>query len=370
MRKMMGGNPQPINEGFFSDLINSLFGKTKESDVEKDKYMSEIKDFLDNQNLLTTNVENLLDRIYDSPNSDLLNYETFSRTISNVLYKKGDKSKNLEKYLNKIIKSLEKREEYEKGLPGEEYIEPEEQEVSILSRRQFTKELRMLQVELLKMQEWLKNKNGAVVILFEGRDSAGKGSTIKKFVEYLNPSYFKIVTKGIPTKEERKDWFNRYAKDIEPGKIIFFDRSWYNRAIVEPVMGYSTDEEYEDFMQNVNEFERKLTENNYLIKFWFSITKETQLKRFEIRKSSPLKYWKFSPNDAKAIEMWDKYTDYKERTFEITSTDYAPWTVIDANDKRLSGLNAIRYVLNYVPYEGKNEDNIGGVYPEVVTTIK
>jgi len=220
------------------------------------------------------------------------------------------------------------------------------------------------------MQEWLKDKDSAIVILFEGRDTAGKGSTIKKFVEYLDPKYYKIVVKDIPTEEERENWFTRYAKDIEPGKIIFFDRSWYNRAIVEPVMGYSSEEEYEHFMKHVNSFEKWLSTNDYLIKFWFSITKDTQQRRFDIRQASPLKYWKYSPNDAKAQEMWDKYTEYKERTFELTSTDYAPWTVIDANDKRISGLNAIRYVLKKIPYDGRDDDNIGGVFPEVVTTIK
>ncbi len=370
MQKIMGGtNKEPINENFFKRLLNSLFGKRRESENERNQHINDIRNFLVDEGLYTEKIESLLDIIHYSENSDLLNYETFSRTISNVLFRSGNKETNLIKYLNKVLKSLEVREGYEEVLPGEEVVEPEE-ETSILSRRQFLKELRALQIELLKMQEWLKRTDASVVILFEGRDTAGKGSTIRKFTQYLDPRYYKVVVKGIPTEEERENWFTRYAQDIEPGKIMFFDRSWYNRAVVEPVMGYSTEEEYKHFMKHVNSFEKWLSNHNYLIKFWFSITKETQLKRFQIRQSSPLKYWKFSPNDARAQEMWDKYTEYKEKTFRETSTEYAPWTVVDSNDKRLSGLNAIRHVLTIVPYENKDTDNIGVLFPEVITTIK
>jgi polyphosphate kinase 2 len=369
MKKMMGTEEQPINEGFFNNLISSIFGKEKETDAVRERYITEIRQFLQNEGLLSNEVSNLLDDISFANNADLLNYETFSRTISNVLFKKGDKEENLKKYLNKVLRSLSKREGFEELLPSEKEIDPEGEE-SVIGRKQFLKELRALQIELLKMQEWLKGQNSSVVILFEGRDTAGKGSTISKFTEYLDPKYYKVVVKDIPTEEERQNWFTRYAKDIEPGKIIFFDRSWYNRGIVEPVMGYSSEEEYEFFMKHVNSFEKWLTTHDYLIKFWLSITKETQQKRFDIRQSSPLKYWKFSPNDAKAQEMWDEYTKYKEKVFDLTSTEYAPWTVVDSNDKRISGLNAIRYVLKTVPYEGKDNGNIGGVFPEVVTTIK
>lgn len=369
MKQMMDGEETTINEGFFSNLLKSVFGKEEETDATRERYIAEIRQFLDGEGLLTDNVSSLLDDISYANNAALLNYETLSRTISNVLFKRGDKEQNLIKYLNKVMRSLSKREGFEEKLPGEDELEPES-EISVLPRKQFLKELRSLQVELLKMQEWLKGQDSAIVILFEGRDTAGKGSTIKKFVQYLDPKYYKIVVKDIPTEEERENWFTRYAKDIEPGKIIFFDRSWYNRAIVEPVMGYSSEEEYEHFMEHVNSFEKWLSTNDYLIKFWFSITKDTQQKRFDIRQASPLKYWKYSPNDAQAQEKWDEYTKYKERTFELTSTEYAPWTVVDANDKRISGLNSIRYVLKHIPYDGKDDDNIGGVFPEVVTTIK
>ena len=359
-----------VNEGFFKDLINQLFtgSNTKNTKPQIDK----IKDILTKKELLTDNIESLIGEIISHKNSKLINFETLSRTVSNVLMKKGDGIKNLSKYFIKLLKSLDEREKIKDKFPEEDYIDDNDnKEVSEIPRKEFMKEKKLLQVELLKMQEWLKENNKSVVVVFEGRDTAGKGSTIKQFTEYLDPKFFEVVTKGIPTEEERNNWFKRYEKDIEPGKIIFFDRSWYNRGVVEPVMGYSSYEEYESFMANVNNFEKKIVDNgNYLIKFWLSITKETQLNRFDIRKESPLKYWKFSPNDAKAQDKWDEYTSYKQRMFKVTSTDHAPWTVIDSNDKRVSGLNAMRYVLSKTPYDGKNKEIIEVDYPESITTIK
>jgi polyphosphate kinase 2 len=360
---------ESINEGFFKDLLNSLFGNESESKLEQTENLGEITDLLEFNGVLNSEVSDLLDIIVNHPNVDEINFGILGRTMSNVLLKKGDKISNIKKYLNRIIKSLNSRDVVDDS-PEEEYMDIEG-EKSEISRKQFQKEKTALQIELLKMQEWLKESGSSVIILFEGRDTAGKGSTINKFTEYLDPKFYKVVVKDIPTEEERKNWFARYEGDIEPGKIIFFDRSWYNRGIVEPVMGYSSYDEYEEFMANVNGFEKGLVDaGNYLIKFWFSITKDTQAKRFDLRKGSPLKYWKYSPNDAKAQEKWEEYTNYKKRVFKVTSTPYAPWTIIDANDKRISGLNAMRYVLNQVPYEGKDEKVISMKYPEVVTTIR
>ena len=221
----------------------------------------------------------------------------------------------------------------------------------------------------MKLQEHVKKTGKSVVIVFEGRDSAGKGSTIKKFIEYLQPQYYKVVALGIPTPEEKKNWFDRYEREIESGKIIFFDRSWYNRGIVEPVMGYSTMEEYSDFMENVGSFESSLLSKGYdVFKFWLSITQDTQRKRFDMRKNSPLKYWKFSPNDEASIDKWDDYTEYKEKALKQTA-EVIPWSVVDTNDKRAGALNSIRTVLNKVDYEGKDDKNLGMIYPEVVTTV-
>lgn len=360
-----------ISEGFFKDLINKIFSSNDESTEEKVKKIEDITKTLNKYNIKSEEINNLLNQILTSESSEDLDFELLKRTIKNVLLKKGDKTKNIVKYFTKILNSLDKRTPYEENLPDEEYYEPKEQETSIIPRKQYNKEKTALQIELLKMQEWLKRTNNSVIILFEGRDTSGKGSTIKKFTEHLNPKFYKVVAKDIPTKQERKDWFSRYKNDIEPGKIIFFDRSWYNRGIVEPVMGYSSYEEYESFMAQVKNFERELVgEGNFLIKFWLSITKETQGRRFTMRQTSPLNYWKYSPNDTKAQEKWGSYTKYKERVFKLTSTSEAPWVVIDSNDKRISGLNAMRYVLNQVPYEGKNETVIGEPYPEAVTSIR
>jgi len=370
IKELMTNNKEVVSEGFFKDLLKSIFGGEVETDVEQENELIEIKDLLNSNGINSNEVMKLLDGISAHPESKKINFGILARTMSNVLLKKGDKTKNLIKYLNKILNSLHDRNVSNDESPDEDYIDVEG-EKSEISRKQFQKEKTVLQIELLKMQEWLKKTGSSVIILFEGRDTAGKGSTIAKFTEYLDPKFYKVVVKDIPTEEEKKNWFGRYEGDIEPGKIIFFDRSWYNRGIVEPVMGYSSYDEYEEFMANVNGFEKGLVDaGNYLIKFWFSITKDTQAKRFDLRKGSPLKYWKYSPNDAKAQEKWEEYTNYKKRVFKVTSTPYAPWTIIDANDKRISGLNAMRYVLNQVPYEGKDEKVISMKYPEVVTTIR
>ena len=289
IKELMTFSNKTITEGFFKDLLNSLFGNRVESDSEQELELVEIKDLLNNNGVDSNEVLKLLDNITSHPESKKINFGILGRTLSNVLLKKGDKTKNVIKYLGKILDSLRDRESENLNLPDYEYLDSEG-EKSEISRKQFQKEKTALQVELLKMQEWLKKTGSSVIILFEGRDTAGKGSTIKKFTEYLDPKFYKVVVKGVPTAEERKNWFERYEQDIEPGKIIFFDRSWYNRGIVEPVMGYSSYDEYEEFMANVNNFEKGLIDGgDFLIKFWFSITKDTQAKRFDLRKGSPLK---------------------------------------------------------------------------------
>jgi len=314
-------------------------------------------------------IDDLLGSLTDEDITDLV-----MRNLDRKLFKGGDKEKNVRDYFEKYIKSLADRAEQDPNddfdVEDEFLYGGEEPEKSKIGRKQFKNELLPLQVELLKLQEDVKKTGKAIAVVFEGRDSAGKGSTIKRMVEYLDPKYYNIIALGIPTKEERQDWFGRYEKHIEPGKINFFDRSWYNRGIVEPVMGYSSEEEYIDFMENVNDFEQSLIDRGIeLVKFWLSITPETQKKRFQMRKASPLKYWKFSPNDEKSIDKWDKYTEYKNKVLKQTK-EAKPWTVVDTNDKRAGILNAFRHLLKVVDYEGKDEENVGSVYPEVVTTIK
>lgn len=223
----------------------------------------------------------------------------------------------------------------------------------VLEDVKYADQLRKEQEELIKLQNWVIKENKKVVILFEGRDAAGKGGAIRRITEYINPRHFKIIALNIPTSDERKQWFfQRYINQLpKPGEIVFFDRSWYNRAVVEPVNGFCTKKEYEIFMSQVNSFENMLIQSDtYLIKFYFSISKREQAKRFKDIKNSPLKRWKISPVDEKAQELWNEYTSYKKKMFEVTNTKKAPWKVIDANKKSTARLKAIRHILDSIPY--------------------
>lgn len=219
-------------------------------------------------------------------------------------------------------------------------------------------ELKKLQIELVKLQQWTSKNKKRVAIIFEGRDAAGKGGNIRRFTEHLNPRSTRLVALTKPTEVERGQWyFRRYIKELpNPGEIVFFDRSWYNRAVVEPVMGFCTESQYRNFMVQVSEFEHMLYEDGLiLIKFWFSISKEEQLSRFNARLETPLKRWKFSPVDREGQKLWDRYSHYKEQMFSKTHTSYSPWITIKANDKKIARLECIRYVLSQFDYEGKDE---------------
>ena len=219
---------------------------------------------------------------------------------------------------------------------------------------QYEKELRDLQAEMVKVQEWVINNNKRVVVLFEGRDAAGKGGAIRRLTAHINPRHFRIVALPKPTDEERGSWFfQRYINHLpKPGEMVFFDRSWYNRAVLEPVHGFCTQNEYETFMEHVNDFERMLQESGtYLIKFYYSITKEEQVRRFEEIKSSPLKRWKMSPLDEKAQELWDEYTHYKQEMFARTDTPNSPWVIIPADRKTIARIETVRHILNHLPYK-------------------
>lgn len=223
----------------------------------------------------------------------------------------------------------------------------------------YENKLKKLQAELIKLQQWVELKKEKVVIVFEGRDAAGKGGAIRRITQHLNPREFKVVALPKPTEEEKGEWyFQRYINHLpREGKIVFFDRSWYNRAVVEPVNGFCTQEQYEIFMNQVNDFERMITESGVrLIKFYFSITKEEQAKRFENIKSDPLKKWKFSKVDAKAQELWDSYTEYKTKMFEQTNSEISPWIIIRANRKSSARLEAIKHVLEIIPYNPETKD--------------
>jgi polyphosphate kinase 2 len=222
----------------------------------------------------------------------------------------------------------------------------------------YEQELRQLQVELVRLQRWVQSNGERIAILVEGRDAAGKGGTIRRFTEHLNPRAMRVVALPKPSDEERGQWyFQRYIRQLpNRGEIVFFDRSWYNRAVVEPVMGFCSKKEHQRFLQQVPEFEHMLYEDGVtIIKFWFSISKEEQAKRFEARRQNPLKQWKLSPVDEKAQELWDAYTRYKEEMFSKTHTTFSPWIIVKANDKQAARLESLRYMLNLLPYEGKGE---------------
>jgi len=222
----------------------------------------------------------------------------------------------------------------------------------------YEEELVNLQIELVKLQRWFSKNKRRVAIIFEGRDAAGKGGNIRRFSEHLNPRSTRLVALTKPTEVERGQWyFRRYIKELpNSGEIVFFDRSWYNRAVVEPVMGFCSEHQYENFMVQVPEFEHMLYEDNVvLIKFWFSISKNEQLSRFNARLKTPLKRWKFSPVDRKGQELWDSYTHFKEQMFSKTHTSYSPWIIVRANDKKVARLECIRYVLSQFNYDGKDE---------------
>lgn len=317
-------------------------------------------------------IEKMLQDLSKFAEEQIIDFDLLERGLRKTLLKKGDKKKNVEEYLGKVVTSLRYRERKGYGTePDSEDYEFEIEEPSIIPKKVYRKELYELQIELLKLQEWLKQTGKTVILVFEGRDSAGKGSTIKKFTENLDPKYYNVIALGIPNPDEKKDWWNRYRKQIKPGMINLFDRSWYNRGLIEPVMGYGSPEEYEDFMENVADFEQDLVKGgDFLFKLWFSIDKETQKRRFDIRQKSPLKYWKYSPNDAKMQDLWDRFTEFKEKLFDKTSTLNHPWVIIDAQDKRVSGLNAIRYILQSIPYAGKNKKVLEKDYPEVIAVLK
>ena len=230
-----------------------------------------------------------------------------------------------------------------------------------------------LQIELLKMQHHIKRSGEKIAILFEGRDAAGKGGSIKRFTEHLNPRGARVVALEKPTERERTQWyFQRYVPHLPSGgEIVFFDRSWYNRAGVERVMGYCTPTEYREFMRSAPEFERMLVNSGTtLFKFWFSVGRAEQAARFIKRHTDPVRHWKLSPTDVASLDKWDAYTEAKEAMFFYTNTGDAPWTVIRSNDKKRARLEAMRVVLSQVDYPMKDESVVGTPDPNIVLSAK
>jgi polyphosphate kinase 2 len=238
-----------------------------------------------------------------------------------------------------------------------------------MPRQEYDHQKRLLQIELLKLQNWCKSTGERLVVLFEGRDAAGKGGTIKRFMEHLNPRGASVVALEKPNERESTQWyFQRYIKHLPAaGEIVLFDRSWYNRAGVERVMGFCTRAEYLEFMRQAPELERMLVRSGVnLVKFWFSVTQGEQRTRFAIRQVDPVRQWKLSPNDLASLDKWGEYTEAKEAMFFYTDTADAPWTVVRSNDKKRARLEAIRHVLNRFDYADKDFDVVGRPDPQIV----
>jgi polyphosphate kinase len=231
-----------------------------------------------------------------------------------------------------------------------------------LPRDVYEREKRLLQIELVKLQNWVKDTGQKLVIIFEGRDAAGKGGTIKRFTEHLNPRGARVVALEKPTENERTQWyFQRYVTHLpHAGEIVMFDRSWYNRAGVERVMGFATPDEYLEFMREAPEFERMLVRSGLsLTKFWFSVSRSEQRTRFVIRQVDPVRQWKLSPMDILSLDKWDEYTEAKEAMFFYTDTADAPWTVVKSNDKKRARLEAMRHILEQFDYDRKDPEIVG-----------
>ncbi|MCI9887465.1 polyphosphate kinase 2 [Micrococcales bacterium 31B] len=242
-----------------------------------------------------------------------------------------------------------------------------------LKRKDYEAQKLLLQIELLKLQAWVKDEGIKIAILCEGRDAAGKGGTIKRFMEHMNPRGARVVALATPTEVEKSQWyFQRYVQHLPSGgEIVLLDRSWYNRAGVERVMGFCTDEQYDEFMRSCPEFERMIVNNGtHLFKFWFSVGRDEQRARFAARAGDPLKQWKLSPIDVQSLDKWGDYTRAANKMFKQTDTKHAPWTVVKSNDKKRARLEAMKYVLRAFDYPGKDTEVIGELDNKIIGGVR
>ncbi len=299
--------------------------------------------------------------------------DTDSEAIAAILRGKAPKDRKI--ILRNLLEEEKKKEKKERtGIDPDDELSPDWRRGGYpyshrLGRKRYEREKFGLQVELLKLQSWVKETGARVVILFEGRDAAGKGGTIKRFMEHLNPRGARVVALEKPTSTESGQWyFQRYVAHLPTkGEIVLFDRSWYNRAGVERVMGFCDEEQYREFMRECPDFERFLVRSGiYLIKFWFSVSQDEQRRRFKERELHPLKRWKLSPIDKASLDKWDDYTRAKEAMFFTTDTADCPWTVVKSDDKKRARLNAMRYVLSHIPYTNRDPQIVGDVDPLIV----
>jgi polyphosphate kinase len=290
----------------------------------------------------------------------------------------GARDRDADAILERLADQLGLRIEYKKNgkvtlvSPDDEIVQTWREDypyTSLMRRRRYEKEKRLLQIELLKLQRSVRSQQKRLAILFEGRDAAGKGGTIKRFTENLNPRGAHVIALDRPTEREQTEWYlQRYIAHLPAaGEIAMFDRSWYNRAGVERVMGFTSQEEVMEFLREAPEFERMLARDGIiLIKFWFSVSRTEQLRRFVRRQVDPVKRWKLSPIDLASLDKWDEYTKAKESMFFYTDLADAPWTVVKSNDKMRARIEAMRYVLSRIPYEDRDESIVGRPDPLIV----
>ena len=340
------------------------------SELDNQQIMNIIDTFFEEfkENLDPESIKNDAHNIFGDNLYRLLELNSFFKAleIKNRIDGKESAIKYFQGYINDLPRIFDKIEQdFSKSDVKDKFKKVKKLKKQNKKQRKFSKnifntELPALVIELVKMTEHIKKDNMRVLVTCDGRDSAGKGSFIKLVEKYTNEKIVDHVWFGIPTEYDNQHWFSRYEDVLpEDGHLKFFDRSYYNRAVNDPVNGFCTEEQYKDFMNKVVPWEENLIDNGLiLIKFWFSIEKETQELRFQLRQASPIKWWKFSPSDAKAVERYDLFTKYKEQMFANTSTDKSPWVVVDMNDKKLGQLNAIRYLLSTIPYPDKNEEII------------
>ncbi|WP_232547523.1 polyphosphate kinase 2 [Propioniciclava soli] len=304
-----------------------------------------------------------------------------STSLSGLLDDAPAQRENLRQFIDKLVNqgyTVGEPEGPDPELidPGGRAVETWRQDYpydTLLSRDAYESEKYLLQVELLKLQYWCQDNGHRHIIVFEGRDAAGKGGTIKRFTEHLNPRAARVVALNKPTTTELGQWyFQRYIGHFPTsGEIVMFDRSWYNRAGVERVMGFCSDEQYEIFMKQAPEFERMIIESGiHLTKFWFSVTQREQRTRFAIRQIDPVRRWKLSPMDLESLDKWEDYTNAKQEMFERTDTDHAPWITIRSNDKKRARLNAMRAFLNQFDYEGRDNSVVYDPDPLIVSRAR
>lgn len=333
---------------FFSDRLATALTEYKDSSKKPKKILDKISD---------------LESEFDNSLLKILKIKPLLLKINNG----GNKAKLIDSYLEELhdnVKAIfSKYKDKIKADKTYESITAVNDDIDKLTLKKFLKEKYFLQIELLKLQEWASNNDKKILILFEGRDAAGKGSNIETFSEFLNPKNLRVETFGVPTEDEKKDWFKRYTKVLpKAGEIVLFDRSWYNRAVIEPAMDYCTTKQYNDFMDSVGEYEENLINKKdiILIKIWLNVTKTKQKLRFELRKRDPLRYWKYSENDSKMLNKWNKLTPYIDKMLDKTNTVKSPWEIIESDDKLNGILESLRRVLNLISYEGKDVSAIHG----------